>query len=142
VADCDCHLNSFTETYSDNFKKKDIFFIKGVVSDIQEYNCNFKVIEDLKENIAHKPNIFVWHYGTIITRYYSEKDTLVVLLHKCISDNDEKTHDYTTFLCETSVLNLSNGYVSGYILPKGGYKQTMEWNEFQKLLKSTKKIKS
>jgi len=134
----DCStLKSFTESYSDNFKKNGVFFIKGVALDTEKDGCNIKIIEDLKGNFVGKSDIFVWHSGSDIVRYYEKNDTLIVLLNKC-KKNDEDI-DYATLICTHSVLKLSNGSVIGHIYPNKGYGQIAIWNELQKELKLNKK---
>ena len=145
----DCGEVSFIENYSMNIPKDDIFFIKGIALDVLKYGRNIKVIEDLKGNFVDKSSIFVWGAGfndcdlevnrwDIITQYH-KNDTLIMILEKMRKKRcNEKLGDYTTITCAYSVLNLSNGYVTGYIYPYvSGEKweeKTVSWKEFQELL--------
>ena len=134
----DCStLKSFTESYSDNFKTNGVFFIKGVTLDAEKDGCNIKIIEDLKGNFVSKSNIFVWHSGSDIIRYYEKNDTLIMLLNGCRKIDEDI--DYATLTCTHSVLKLSNDSVIGYIYPDKGDGQTAIWNELQKELKLNKK---
>jgi hypothetical protein len=134
----DCtSLKPFTESYSDNFRKKGVFFIKGVALDTGKDGCNIRIIEDLKGNFVRKSDIFVWHSGSDIVRYYEKNDTLIMLLNEC--KNFDKDIDYATLVCTHSVLNISNGYVTGVIYHDKGFGQTAPWNELQKELKLNKK---
>ena len=124
----------FKENYLNNFQKDEVFFIKGVALDVFEYGRTIEVIEDLKGNFTDESSIFVWGDGhpspgsgffcisnermdNIIQ--YNENDTLIMLVKKpyvhegCFEDLD----DYATFPCAFSVLELSNGFVTGYIYP-------------------------
>ena len=127
------HNPPFSENYSDYIKKSGFFFIKGVVLDdrsIGAHSREVKVVKDLKGNLGRKSSIPIWFNIDV-----SQNDTLIMLLHKCYIDN-QKGHDYKTFQRGSNVLYFSNGYVSGNITDEH---TTMSWDEFQKLLKSTKK---
>ena len=156
-ADC-ATIRSFKESYSNNFQKNEVFFIKGVALDVYEYGRTVKVIEDLKGNFDDESSVFVWGQGhpsgsgficptferqDNITQY-QENDTLIMLVEKsygidvCI----ETSSDYATFTCGYSILKLSNGFVTGRIFPpleEWGYPEeiTMPWKELQVSLNST-----
>ena len=154
----DCIETSFKENYLKNFKKNEVFFIKGVALDIFEYGRTIKVIEDLKGNYTGKSSIFVWGTGKppsgivcetferwdIITQY-QENDTLIMLLQPVVFENCLETlGEYTTITCAYSVLKLSSGFVTGYIYPWGELwgETTISWEELQELLSNSTAIQS
>ena len=142
--------NSFKGTYLKYFSHDDnVFFIKGVASDVYEYGRNIKVIEDLKGNFVDKSSIFVWGSGYLsdtsivhvatdpprldkITEYH-DGYTLILF---CYKNSTEKSGDYATLYGQCSVLKFSNGYVIGritsYYCENG--EETMLWEELQKEL--------
>ena len=122
---------TFKENYLYYFQKDDIFFIKGVALDVFEYGRTIEVIEDLKGNFTGESSIFVWgggnspkDSGCIPTNermdhieLYQENDTLIMLVKSVTFECLEAISDYTTITCGYSVLKLSNGFVTGEILP-------------------------
>ena len=155
-ASCLFTLKSFTENYSNNFQKNEIFFIKGVALEIYEYGRTIKVIEDLKGNLDDKSSIFVWGGGAPSEEsgficianarsesmlWYNENDTLIMLVGKPYVHEEciETSGDYATFECGYSILKLSNGLVTGRIFPPLNEWQyppeiTMSWEELQAYL--------
>jgi len=144
----DCIPFTFKQTFLKKFQDNDIFFIKGVASDVYKHGREIKVIEDLKGNFNGKTSIFVW--GMSSTSFcdnkgrqdmrvddivqYHENDTLIMFIEKTRKsfDNDnEKPSDYATISCHPSILKLSNGYVTGGIY--SGI-ETMSWEDLQILL--------
>jgi len=159
----DCIEISFKENYLNNFKKNEIFFIKGVAQEIFEYGRTIEVIEDLKGNFVGESSIFVWGAGNppsdsvcmtverwdIITQY-QENDTLIMLINPVAYEDCLETFGgYTTIGCAYSVLKLSNGFVTGRIFPpleEWQYPEeiTISWEELQKklaLLNANQKLK-
>jgi len=148
----DCQPISFTENYSNLIKNPSVFFIKAVTSDVEEQNytyLRYEVIKDLKGNFTHKSHFFYSgsaapseiKHSTSEKSNIHESDTFVMLLLKACEISGRDMDDiYTPTGCATTMLKFSNGYVSGHVshIEKDN-KQTMSWNEFQKLLKSTKK---
>ncbi len=148
----DCEERAFIDNYLSSKKSDKCFFIKGVALDVFEYGRTIKVIEDLKGNFVDDSLIFVWGWGDpgpgcmtterwdIITQY-EENDTLIMLIVPVFFENClEVFGDYTTIACASSVLKLSNGFVTGRIFfPWGNFwnEATISWEEFQELLNST-----
>ena len=145
-ADCWSVL-SFTENYLESFQNDEIFIIKGVVLDALFYGRNIKVIEDLKGNFADKSSIFVYGNNSDFDKYpivvnersdnfdrYHKGDTLIIIMEKVRRIYEgyiETCCDYATLVCASSIVNLSNDYITGYIKPLEGMAQTMLWEEFQ-----------
>jgi hypothetical protein len=127
------------ENFSNNFQNDDIFFIKGIALHTYKYGRNIQVIEDLKGNLTEKTSIFVsgtpphmcnFFYGRqdhIIN--YHKNDTLIMIVWKIREVCEcrrgiEKRGDFITIPCGVSVLEFSNGYVTGYIL---SYEEKDNW---------------
>lgn len=147
IQEGDCYSYSFKSNYFINFyKSDDTFIVIGVASETKKHGRHIKVIEDLKGNFADKSSIFVWGacdvYQTkkvyrssrmdYITQY-QKNDTLIMIMSKAYPRYDgdiEKYDDYATLPCYTSVLKISDGYVTGHI---DGYGvETALWEELQK----------
>jgi len=152
-----CRDNAFKQTYLSNFLNEDIIIIKGIAFDVREHGRNIKVIEDLKGNLGEKTSIFVWGAGgcdfsTCVASYgrqeifaqYEKTDTLIMILKKIdkVCCGIEKPGDFATLTCQHSVLNFSNGNVTGKI-NIFEQKSTAKWDELQKewddFLKSSEK---
>ena len=121
-----------------------IIFAQGVVLEShQDYGKKIEVIVDLKGNFPEKTTTFI-AFESYENEYlrmsnlsiYNNQDTLLMFLRP-VWDWEEKRGDYTTLYNAHSVLQLSNGSVSGYIT---SYKKksTMQWKDFQALLNLTK----
>ena len=157
ITGADCFLSSFKENYLENFLKDEILFIKGVALNVYEYGRNIEVIEDLKGNFVGESSIFVWGGGYPSNRgnyicisnekldditKYQKNDTLIMLVSKKTVIHDEcieSIGDYTTIGCSYSILKLSNGFATGYILPREEdaflwEEMTMSWKDLQKEL--------
>ena len=152
----DCMASSFMEGISMYSNDNDLYIIKGIVLDNIEYGLKIKLIEDLKGNFPESVSEFIaWGNGNAFIELnrldnltlYSKQDELYMLLtptrdilaEMVPPDSKwlEKAEDYTTLNCTFSVLKLSDGYVSGYILANNGLydnEQTMSHNDFQKKL--------
>jgi len=130
----DCHLASFLVNYSENYKKADVYFIRGIATKLKhEGGLNIKLIEDLKGNFPKNvTTITVWggynpgQGKMTIERLdnfsiYKNQDMLLMLLTPSTiwkyNSEPEKKGDYATIGCAYSVLKLSNGYVTGVIIP-------------------------
>ena len=133
---------SFMESISRYSSDNNIYVIKGTVLDKVEYGLKISLIEDFKGNFPKNKNTFtVWGDGTTFIESnrldyltsYNKQDVLIMLLtpardlsfitppeHKWL----EKPEDYTTLTCTYSVVQLSDGYVTGYILP---YEERDTW---------------
>lgn len=140
--------SSFKQTYIKNFSDKDIFFIKGITSEIYQYGREIQVIEDLKGNFIDKSTIFVWGAGypsegisiendrldNIIQ--YQKNDTLIMFIrkvHKRFDKDIEKSGDYAILEGARSILKLSGNYVSGHINSwyEDEKQETMLWKKLQ-----------
>ena len=137
----DCHLTSFIENYAENYQKEDVYFIKGIASNFEhEGGLNIKPIEDLKRNFPENVNTFIAWGGynpenCFLNRLdnlsiYKNQDTLIMLLTPSSAwqyfSVPEKRGDFATITCAFSVLRLSDGFVTGYILP---YEEKDKWWE-------------
>jgi hypothetical protein len=154
----DIHAFTFTQTYLKYLQDDDVFFIKGVASDVNNHGREIKIIEDLKGNLVGKSSIFVW--GQSSTSFcdnkrrqdlrlddltqYQKNDTLIMFIHNKVTENFnweiERSTDYKTLGACASVLKLSNGYVTGYVNYWGvvvSWKELQE--ELQMLLKADEK---
>jgi len=135
---------SFKQTYLRHFQEEDVFLIKGVALDTNKHGRQIKVVEDLKGNFAGKPSIFVWGSTGIscgkaerldarwdfITQY-EKNDTLIMFIktaHKRFNRDIESPNDYTVLPNYSSVIELSNGYASGYI---NNWGVDVLWNDLQ-----------
>ena len=155
IAFLDCMFKGFIENFTENFRCDKIYFIKGVAQNfIHEHGLNIKIIEDLKGNFPKGVTTFTtWGaynpHNAFLNRcddlsVYNRQDTLIMLLQPAHDYRDypslqlsEKIGDYTTMDCATSVLKLSNGYATGYILlPRNDYTiNNMPYNELIEVLK-------
>ena len=136
----------FKQTYLRYFQDEEIYFIKGVALDVNKHGREIKIIEDLKGNFADKSSIFVW--GTTgnqcgnpdarmdyITQY-NKNDTLIMFIEKAskrfnFNGGIERHSDYTVLGGYSSVVKLSNGYVTGYI---NNWGVDILWDELQEEL--------
>ena len=160
----DCKISTFMEGVSMYSEDSNVYIIKGIALDVYKYGRNIKFVEDLKGNFPKDVDTFiVWgaddafHYVNLeLNRMdnlalYDNQDNLIMLLtHSNYLPSDpesiwfEKPEDYTTLTCTFSVLRLSDGYVTGCLIPADGFdyvKQTMSWNDFQKELQKLLKSK-
>ena len=137
----DCMYVPFIDAYSmylydDYYKNDDFYFVKGAALDVVcGYGRRIELIEDFKGNFPKEVSIFtVWGDGVSFIELnrvdylsdYKNQDTLIMLLGPAADYKYEippggvwyeKKGDYTTLGCAHSVLKLSNGYVTGFILP-------------------------
>ena len=149
-----CGDFTFEQTYLKHVQYNEIFLIKGVALDVIQHGRAIKVVEDLKGNFDDKPAILVWGASSIsfcddkgrqdlrvdyITQYH-KNDTLIMLIKNAYSRffmDIEKPGTYATLGgCQLSVLQFSNDSVSGPITSY--WRQTLSWEDFQKLLNSNK----
>ena len=140
---------SFKKTYLNTCQDNDIFFIKGIAGEVYEHGRTIKIIEDLKGNLGDKSSIFVWGIGgncyftldgmvcyeehrTDNIIQYNENDTLIMLVGnpRVFEGGIETYNDYATLGCASSVLKLSNGFVTGRI-DNWIEDNTMAWEELQ-----------
>jgi len=148
-----CIISSFCEGISSYFKCTDTYLVQGKVLDNNKYGLNIKLEVDLKGNFPkNKDDTFIiwgtddaFEYVNIeLNRFdqlakYKKGDVLIMhlILVRNLSEYTllEKPGDYTTLTCTSSVLKLSNGRVTGYIIPEAGYNwninQTMSWEAFK-----------
>jgi len=117
---CCSRFTSFLDGVSITSKNNNVYVIKGIASETFKNGRKIRLIEDLKGNFPKSVITFnVWknHIGNIFdTRIddlglYDNQDVLIMLLVQ------EKPNDYTTLGCIPSVLKLSDGYVTGKIIP-------------------------
>ena len=145
----DCMDNAFKQTYLCNFQTNEIFLIKGVALEVNEYGRQINVIEDLKGNFSDNSSIFVWGAGmpsnlevVVMTNervdnilQYNINDTLIMFvkkIDKLYHDiGIEKGGDFTTLSCQRSTLKYSNGYVTGNI-NLFEEESIKDWNELLK----------
>ncbi len=160
-----CEFTPFVDAYSMYFQEdyagNETYFVKGIALDIvHEYGRNIKLIEDLKGNFPKDIGTTFTAWGSGISfiesnrmdylNRYDNQDTLIMLLKTpydyagqgMVPPGEtfyEKASDYATIICANSVLKLSNGYVTGYILPyiegEDYTTDTVNWEELQKTLK-------
>lgn len=146
----DCHENSFFEGISMFSESCNVYLIKGIVLDAYEHGLNIRFVEDLKGNFPKNTNTFmIWgSNGTgfrsdYLIRYGDENVLIMHLIqvqpfhieHRLGETWLEKPEDYSTLPCTHSVVKLSDGYVSGYLLPdKGAIKIPLK--DFQKYFKN------
>ena len=153
-----CYVASFMEGISRYSKCSDLYIIKGIALNVYEYGLNIRLVEDIKGNFPKNIDTFiVWGDGNSIfcpnrmdnLIMYDNHDVLIMLLTKA-SDLSadmipqghiwfEKPEDYATITCAYSVVKLSNGYVTGYILP---YKERDAWWEKMSPMELTSYIES
>ena len=140
----DCYVSSFLEGASKYSKCSSVYLIKGIVLDAYEYGLNIKLVEDFKGNFPNDVKTFIaWGAGgnglcserMDNLRLYNDQDELIMLLTQARDLSDmtppeyawlEKMEDYATITCTFSVLELSDGFVTGYILP---YEDKDRWWE-------------
>jgi len=154
-----CIVKSFLEGVSDYSNCSNTYVIKGVALDMYEYGRNIRFVEDLKGNFPENVSTFiVWGDGEPLgverTDYLSQlNEQDVYIMHLAPAGEYqfeippgvtwlEKQGDYCTFACTKCFLKLSDGYVTGYILPKedgDGSITTMSWNDFQNKLQKVLK---
>jgi len=140
---------SFKQTYLRHFQNDDVFLIKGVASDVNKHGRKIEVIKDLKGNFDGQSNIFVWGAtgimcGTLervdarfdfITQY-NKNDTLIMFIdrvHRRFRGDIERSSDYTTLNSYSSVIKLSNGFVSGFV---NYWNVPVRWNDLQNELQA------
>ena len=135
---------SFQETYSRHIQNENTFFVKGIALGTNRHGREIRVIEDLKGNFRGN-NAFVWGASSTSScsrpgqyrnkrvdfiNHYQRGDTLIMLLTQA----RERSRDFATFgYGHSSVVRLSNGYVSGLITYP--WIETMSLEEFQALFK-------
>ena len=149
-----CIVKYFLEGVSEYSNCSNTYVIKGVALDMYEYGRNIRFVEDLKGNFPENVNTFiVWGDGGRFglersdnLSIYNEQDVLIMHLAPAEEYQFEllpgetwleKPGDYRTFTCTKCVLKLSDGYVTGNILPNedgDGSIMSMSWNDFQKAL--------
>ena len=128
-----CTVCSFIEGVSNtlNDVNYNSYIIKGTVLDTIEYGLKIRLDEDLKGNFPKKSTLIVWGnnghsfiYDNL--RTYNINDALIMHLmpveYKYESSTEvlrlEKSGDYTTLFCASSVLMLSYDNVIGNIRPE------------------------
>jgi hypothetical protein len=152
-----CGFTSFMEGAAMYSKCSNCFVIKGIALETNEYGLNIQFVEDLKGNFPENVNTFIaWGDDSNFNAFcvnrwddltiYNNQDVLIMLLTPARDWSDmipeytwlEKAEDYTTLSCTFSVLKLSDGYVTGHILPFKELETTdtlpvdnMTWKEFQ-----------
>ena len=152
-----CSVFSFIEGVSEH-SKCGCYLIKGIALDVYEYGRNIRLVEDLKGNFPKNIETFiVWGDGNSFIcsnrsdnlMMYEKQDVLIMLLAPAHNLPEEmippghtwfeKPEDYVTITCTSSVLKLSEGNVTGHILPSDGspHIDTMPWIEFQTRLNSS-----
>jgi len=157
-----CEVLSFFDGVSEFAKCNNTYIIKGIASDMYEYGRNFRFIEDLKGNFPKNVSSFiVWGDGgnypvERIDRLNSYNDQDVLIMHLMTAkdylfDEDtllglkwlEKSSDFCTFTCKSSVLKLSDNKVIGHIFHNEGTlaKDSISIEDFKKKLKELLKIK-
>jgi hypothetical protein len=125
VIACDCYSDApytFASNYLSNYNSNDVFFVKGVKLKTEYYGIQLKVIEDMKGNIQEE-NITVWGDNGNSCRIdfitsYNDNDTLCMLIRKISLpdwENIETVEDYAIIACAYSVMQFSNGYITGRI---------------------------
>ena len=127
----DCELIPFNSNYSNNYNSPDVFFIKGIKLKTVYHGIQIRILEDLKQNLQ-KDTIMVWCSDGISFRianseWYNDNDTLLMLITKTdlegndpgdlndIPDDLEKPDDFMPIFCAYSILNYSNGLITGKI---------------------------
>lgn len=152
----ECAGFPFIQTHLINLQDDGVFLFKGVALDVAQHGREIKVVEDLKGNFVGKSSVFVWGKSSTsfcdnkgrqdgrlddITQYH-KNDTLIMLIDNKIHNNYnravERPNDYKTIGCCYSVLKLSNSIVSGYITSCYIGEETIQLEEFQKLLNLSK----
>ena len=155
----DCPVSSFMEGVSKYSKCSDVYLIKGIVLDAHEYGLNIRLDEDLKGNFPKNVSTFIaWgnnsNFFTEDERsdnlnWYDKQDILIMILTPSQDWSEmmplrdtwlEKQGDYSTLWCTNSVVNLSDGFVTGCILHNKGI-HSMSYKDFQKLLNKILKNK-
>ncbi len=125
-----CNVLSFKKNYLANFQNDEVLFIKGEALKSHEYGRSIKVIEDLKGNFTGESSIFVWGSGypsddsvgcmpnlrVDHISLYQENDTLIMLAAKAADKCIETSNEYQTIACARSILQFSNGFVTGCIM--------------------------
>ena len=127
----DCELIPFNSNYSNNYNSPDVFFIKGIKLKTVYHGIQIRILEDLKQNLQ-KDTIMVWcsdgnSFRIANSEWYNDNDTLLMLITKTdlegndpgdlneIPDDLEKPDDYMPIFCAYSILNYSNGLITGKI---------------------------
>jgi hypothetical protein len=155
-----CLPLSFLEGSSAASGCSNTYIIKGIALEEHEYGRNIQLVEDLKGNFPKDVNTFTaWGGNRIISRtdnlkIYNEQDVLIMHLmptgpyefeHREGETWIEESGDYCTFPCLSSVVKLSDGYVTGYIFPikeNGSWgRDTLKWEDFQKEIDKTLVVK-
>ena len=140
------YLTSFIEGVKMYSKCSDAYLIKGIALDTYEYGRYISIDEDLKGNFQNNiDTIMAWGAGGYVSynrsdylTLYDNQDVLIMLLIPA-SDSIlevrpghrwfEKSGDYRLLHgCLSSVVKLSEGFVTGNILPD---EDRMPWNIFQ-----------
>ena len=151
-----CAVLSFLEGVSEYSKCSNVFFVKGIVLDAYEYGLNIRLEEDFKGNFPENANTFLaWgsNLNSLLEdnrlddlNLYEKQDILFMILTPSPDWSEmipykntwiEKQGDYSTLTCTNSVVKLSDGFVTGCILPNKGI-HSMSYNDFQKLLNNKK----
>jgi len=146
IGSYDCHISSFLDGISMYAKCSNTYLVKGSVLNAQEdYGLQIKLIEDLKGNFPKDIQTFtVWgkkddcliaHDRCDNLKFINQHQTLMMLLTNAgssiysLSEHCFETpDDYTTLWCTCSVLELSIGKVTGYIVFG---RETMSCEDFQ-----------
>ena len=138
---------SFKDTYFKFIQRDDVYLVKGIALDVYEYGRKIEVIEDLKGNFDDRSSIFVWGGGTAseesgfarletdrtspLITWYNDNDTLIIFMEKAGNDDEEfieKVGDYGTLTNSNSILEYSNGLVTGVIIKRLS-EETLQWDE-------------
>ena len=156
----DCYVSSFTEGVSRYSQCSDAYVIMGITLEAYEYGRNIRLIEDLKGNFPKDITTFItWGNGgpgmtferaVNMSQYFDNHDVLI--MHIIPADTFKYEHPGLTWFekqgdycllpwCVSSVLELSDGYVIGNILPHKDGIQTISWRNFQKELNKSLKNK-
>ena len=150
---------SFFEAVTKYYTHENVYIIKGIALEAYEYGRNIMLMEDLKGNFPEDISSFLaWGdgFGVIesarfvnLASDFEEQDILIMILTTYddglakLWENLrhfellgvpflEKPEDMRIVGCSTSVLKLSDGYVTGNI--SGNGQSTMGWSEFFKRL--------
>ena len=132
----DCIASSFVGGVSTYSECGNVYIIKAsIFEEHDKYAQKMKLIEDIKGNFPKNVNTFIaWGgYCSFIClnrmdnlRWFDVQDTLIMILSpspdlsKLVTHGHtwkEKSEDYATLDCTFSVLQLSDGFVIGRILP-------------------------
>ena len=115
--ECLCAF-SFFEGVSKYSDSRDTYVIKGIVVDTHEkYGLKIRLVEDLKGNFPKTVNTFIVWGSAPIEHIYLREDNLSLYDKQDVLIMHFTRNDYATLNCTHCVIKLTDGYVTGHILP-------------------------